>query len=170
MKKLLALIFIAKFAIFSCWASEGYDDLAKLVKSGVSEDVIVAYINSSTTNYSLTPEEILHLKDMGASGNVLTAAIQKKKPANDSAAQQSRAAGVPSKEAAKTVYPGAPSFPADTNIVYEYVPPSGKWVLINDYWYWQYPTGVIVDLGWQPYYFYNYRWYPHYRHWGRRGW
>ncbi|MDD5675021.1 MAG: hypothetical protein PHC61_12705 [Chitinivibrionales bacterium] len=163
MKKIMTFLAIAGLGIFTSWASQGYDDLAKLVKSGVSEDVIIAFINTSGTGYVLTADEILQLKDMGASGKVITAAIQRKKPATDSGVQKSAAvanAGQPA------VVPSV-----NPDIIYESVPPAGGWVLMNGYWYWQYPTGVIVDLGWQPYYSYHRNWYP-YRHWGRghRGW
>jgi hypothetical protein len=159
MKKLLVLAAIAKFTVFSCWATEGYNDLAKLVKSGVGEDVVIAFVNASNVSYALTPDEILQLKDMGATDKVLTAVIQKKIPAAAVQSQKSAPSAVSPNEAAKGGQADA----------VQSVPPTGNWVLMNDYWYWQYPTGVIVDLGWQPYYYYGHRWYPR-GHWGRRGW
>ena len=155
MKKLAFFAAVVTIAAFSCWATEGYDDLVKLVKSGVGEEVVLAFINSSATGFALTPDEILHLKDMGASNKVLTAAIQKKKSAAEAQPQKSASS---LNSADKTV---------DTSATNQTEPSAGKWVLMNDYWYWQYPTGVIVDLGWQPYYYWGYHWYPR-GHWG--GW
>ena len=66
MKKLAFFAAVVTIAAFSCWATEGYDDLVKLVKSGVGEEVVLAFINSSATGFALTPDEILHLKDMAA--------------------------------------------------------------------------------------------------------
>jgi hypothetical protein len=106
----------------------------------------------------LTPDEILQLKDMGATDKVLTAVIQKKIPAVAVQSQKSAPSAVSPNDAAKGGQADAVS-----------MPPTGNWVLMNDYWYWQYPTGVIVDLGWQPYYYYGHHWYPR-GHWGRRGW
>ncbi len=164
MNKLMIFAAMLTVAVFSCWATEGYNDLAKLVKSGVSEDIVIAYVNSSNVSYALTPDEILQLKNMGATDKVLTAVIQKKKPAADAQLQKSAPPEASLNNAQKAGQP-------DPTVVYQTVPSSGQWVLVNDYWYWQYPTGVIVDLGWQPYYYYGGRWLPYRRGgWGRRGW
>ncbi len=45
--------------------SEGYDDIAKLAKSGVTEDVLVAFVQASPIPYELTVDEILFLNDLG---------------------------------------------------------------------------------------------------------
>lgn len=169
----MLMVMILGFAISSCWAKEGYDDLAKLVKSGVGDEIVLAYINASDVNYALTPDEIIQLKTNGASSKVITAAIQHKKPVSYAAAQKSVAATVPSNEPAAAM-PPAPAVSGNADpgsVYYEDEPASGTWVLVDNYWYWQYPTGVIVDMGWQPYYFYHNHWLP-YRHGGhgRRGW
>lgn len=46
-------------------ASEGFDDIAKLAKSGVTEDVLVAFVQASPVAYELSVEEILFLNDLG---------------------------------------------------------------------------------------------------------
>lgn len=166
MNKVPIIFSIVATAVFT-WASEGYDDLAKLVKAGVSEEVVLSYINSSTVNYALTPEEILRLKDLGASNKVLTAAIRKKNMVNDAQAASTDAAPLQPPKSSQTA---VPSVKSDT-IVYGVEPPAGRWIDMNDYWYWQYPTGAIIDLGWQPYYYFHSGWnhYGHGGHWGHRG-
>ena len=77
MKKTQFIFTVVMAAVFSCWTTEGYDDLAKLLKAGVSEDVIIAFINSSNVRYALSPDTIVQLKAMGASDKVITAAIQR---------------------------------------------------------------------------------------------
>lgn len=124
------------------WATEGYDNLAKLVKSKVSEDVIIAFINSSNVNYVLTADDIIHLTEMGASSKVITAAIEHKKPAPV--------------EAASAPQP-VPSDNTDNAVVYESVPPPA------DSWYdgyWQYPTDNFI---------YSYPGWPYYGYHQRRG-
>lgn len=74
---MLSIFTIVMAAVFTIWATEGYDDLAKLLKAGVSEDVIIAFINSSNVRYALSPDNIVQLKAMGASDKVITAAIQR---------------------------------------------------------------------------------------------
>ena len=46
-------------------ATEGFDDIAKLAKSGITEDVLVAFVQASPIAYDLTVEEILFLSDLG---------------------------------------------------------------------------------------------------------
>ena len=62
MKKLLFFSLILIFGVTGISASQQYDELVKLVKSGASEDVIVAYINASDSSYNLSSDEIVHLK------------------------------------------------------------------------------------------------------------
>jgi hypothetical protein len=147
MKKILFACMVILVGISFCWAAEGYDNLARLVKSKVSEDVIIAYINSSIINYNLTPDDIINLKEMGASGKVITAAIQHKVPVK--AASTASAASAP-----EPVY-GAPGN-TDDAAVYESAPLPPP----VDYWYngyWQYPTDDFIYAypGWQPYYGYH---------------
>jgi len=78
MKKLSFFSLILVFGVTGISASQQYDDLLKLIKSGVSEDVIVAYINASHSSYDLSSDEIVHLKENGASKNVIVAVIQHK--------------------------------------------------------------------------------------------
>ena len=46
-------------------ASEGFDDIAKLAKSGITEDVLVAFVQASPVAYELSVDEILFLNDLG---------------------------------------------------------------------------------------------------------
>lgn len=57
-------------------ASEGFDDLAKLAKSGVNDDVMLAYIDASPVAYELTVDEILFFNDLGLSPKVVAAAVK----------------------------------------------------------------------------------------------
>jgi hypothetical protein len=59
-------------------ASTHYDNLAKLIKSGASEEVVITYINTSDSSYNLSSDEIVHLKEFGASSRIIVAAIQHK--------------------------------------------------------------------------------------------
>ena len=46
-------------------ASEGFDDIAKLAKSGVTEDILVTFVQASPVPYELSVDEILFLNDLG---------------------------------------------------------------------------------------------------------
>jgi hypothetical protein len=76
MKKIMFIFVVIAAAVFSCWANEGYDDLAKLVKAGVGDEVIIAYINTSKGCCALTPDDVRQLKAMGASDKVIAAATR----------------------------------------------------------------------------------------------
>lgn len=64
-------------------ASEGFDDLVKLIKSGIGEDVQIAYIDTSKVSFELTPDEILYLKDLGVNEKVITRVMQRGKTVRD---------------------------------------------------------------------------------------
>ena len=72
----MVIFSIAMAAVFSCWATEGYNDLVKLVKAGVGDDVVIAYVNKSGDRYALSPDEARQLKALGASDKVIAAATR----------------------------------------------------------------------------------------------
>ena len=79
MKKTLLLSFLLVFpGVTGIAASQQYDDLVKLIKSGVSEEVLVAYINASNCAYALSSDDIVRLKQYGATAPVIVAAIKHK--------------------------------------------------------------------------------------------
>jgi hypothetical protein len=57
---------------FQAKGSEGFDDVAKLAKSGVTEDVLVAFIQASPVPYDLTVDEILYLSDLGVTPKAIS--------------------------------------------------------------------------------------------------
>ena len=77
-KMLLAGMFVALALTISgrASASEGFDELSKLAKAGVGEEVMLAYINASPIAYDLSVDEILFFNDLGVSPKI-TAAIVK---------------------------------------------------------------------------------------------
>jgi hypothetical protein len=167
MRTILAALVIAGLAVIPCSASTGYDDLVKLVKSEVTEEVLVAYIDTYPAAFALTPDNIVELKKLGASDKVISAAIQHRMKTAQAPAQNSDSpAEAPQPAPAQAATPQPAPQPAPT-VVYQTVPAQGYWYPVDDYWYWRYPSGVIVDRGWQPYHHHYGHGYPHFRH-GRR--
>src|SRR5579862_3076559 len=78
MRKILAVLALALCGLLagSAFASDGFDDLAKIVKSGASNDVLLAYINASPTAYDLSVDEILYLNDLGVDASIIKAIKQ----------------------------------------------------------------------------------------------
>ena len=56
--------------------SPALEEVLKLAQAGVSEEVMLAYITSSTTFFNVTSDAIVYLNDLGVSNNVITALIQ----------------------------------------------------------------------------------------------
>src|SRR5947207_7393709 len=54
-------------------ASEGFDDVARLAKSGVTEDVLLKFVNASPVAFDLTVDEILYLTDLGVTNKAVNA-------------------------------------------------------------------------------------------------
>ncbi|PYI83263.1 MAG: hypothetical protein DME26_15335 [Verrucomicrobia bacterium] len=155
-------------------------ELIKLVQAGVSEEVILAFINNSTNAFQLTSAEILYLNDLGVSSNVITtmmrtaggptsvtpAAVAQKvpetnavlpppapSPATTAAEAAEVASAIPTVTAPLT--PPTDSYPAyepqAVNYFYDSLAPYGSWVDVAGYgWCWQ-PTVAVVDVSWRPY-------------------
>ena len=150
MKKILIPLMVLMFGVCSSWATEGYDDLAKLVKSKTSDEIIIAFIDVSNGSYALTADEIIQLNEMGASGKVIAAAIRHKIPGRESEAQKSVAASAPPTNVTYTGQPPIVVSPdnADNYVDYESGPPP------VDYYY-PYSTDITFYPVWQPNYFYH---------------
>ena len=56
--------------------SPALEEVLKLAQAGVSEEVMLAYITSSTTFFNVTSDAIVYLNDLGVSNEVITALIQ----------------------------------------------------------------------------------------------
>ncbi len=52
------------------------DDVVKLVKAGLKDDVVVAQIEASGIKFALSTDDILKLKQEGVSDNIITAMIK----------------------------------------------------------------------------------------------
>src|SRR5438552_13050149 len=52
-------------------------EVIQLADSGVEEGVLLAYATNSSSTFNLGSDEIIYLKDLGVSGSVVTAMIQR---------------------------------------------------------------------------------------------
>lgn len=75
-RMLVAGFFFLTVTLFAQQALNN-DSIVKMAKAGLSDDVIVATINSSPGNYSLSADDLINLKNQGLSGRVLGAMIAK---------------------------------------------------------------------------------------------
>jgi len=55
------------------------EDIIKLSHAGISEPVIINYIESSGTLYDLKPQDVIHLRDEGVTDGVINAMIDQRR-------------------------------------------------------------------------------------------
>jgi hypothetical protein len=67
--------------------SYGVEDVLKLSRAQVSEDVITTYIRNTGTIYDLKPKEIVYLKEQGVSDRIINTMMDQRRIANEVAAQ-----------------------------------------------------------------------------------
>src|SRR6266446_8227719 len=52
-------------------------EVLRLAESGVSEDVVMAYIQNSPAGFNLSADQILYVRDLGLSSQVITAMLNR---------------------------------------------------------------------------------------------
>jgi hypothetical protein len=142
--------------------SPGAAEVIRLASSGVAEDVIVAYVNNSQAPFGLTADQVVYLKDLGVSPQVVTAMINRdttlrSQPAVAATTPPPPAAAPPMEPAAPPVVeaPMTPvaetAPPEDVSYFYSDLAPYGSWVTLEGVgWCWQ-PRTVVISHGWRPY-------------------
>jgi hypothetical protein len=53
-----------------------YNELVKLARGGIETGVLLAYVDNTPGTFNLGPEEIINLRDLGVSNDVITSALQ----------------------------------------------------------------------------------------------
>ncbi len=137
----------------------GVEDILKLTRAQVSEDVIVNFIGNSGTIYNLSPNDIVYLRHEGVSDRVINAMLEKHKKALDAA--QNQPASTPPAPAAPAAPPldtaaTAPPNPAPVYVQQPAQPaPSTVYVV-------PYPAANAACYGYYPYYGYYAPYYAPY--------
>ena len=160
--------------------SPGAAEVVRLAGSGVGDDVVLAYIQNSQAPFNLTADDVLYLKDIGLSPQVISAMLshdstlrgqpQQYAPAAAGArrpqlrpartltydwqpATRPGGSGARRRHRRSTAPPPAyvTSAPADVSYFYNDLSPYGTWVSLEGYgWCWQ-PRTVVISRGWRPY-------------------
>lgn len=159
--------------------SPGAAEIAKLAQAGLGEDVMMAYVSNVNSTFNLGSDQILYLNDLGVSGTVVKAMIQR--DAQYSAeAQAWAAANQPSvtppqispAPADDVSYPSEPvdnsvaenpgdmvdyvdsgnySTTDDTGYFYNSLAPYGSWINVSGAGLCWQPTVCRSNHDWQPY-------------------
>jgi hypothetical protein len=158
--------------------SPGVAEVVKLVQSGLDEAVIVAFVQNSTNVFNPSSDELIYLNDMGISGKVMSAMLDRSKQAKLATATNVPPAkvvaeNVPAAPLPVTPAPEAPAppvvvapapAPTTTTVVvlppnapqeivhfYEPLSPYGTWMEVAGHgWCWQ-PTVAVSSRQWRPY-------------------
>jgi hypothetical protein len=115
-KTLLSVVLLAACSILAAQQLLNNDGVIKLVKAGLSDDLIVNTINAQPSNFDVSPDGIIALKTAGASDKVVSAVVAKAaaSPASPAPAPAPVAAPAPLAPAAPTA-PAAPAAMAAPN-------------------------------------------------------
>src|ERR1700720_4698746 len=138
--------------------SPGAAEVIRLAQAGVSDEVILAYVQNSPAMFGLSADNILYLKDLGLSSQVIAGMLNR-----DSTLQSQPVPATPPPVAPPPIpepatppdagpppdYVGDP--PEDVNYFYSDLSPYGAWVDLDGVgWCWQ-PSVVVINHGWRPY-------------------
>jgi len=131
----------------------GVEDVLKLSRANVSEDIILNYIQNSGTIYNLGPQDLVYLRDQGVSDHVLNAMLNQRKVVEAAAqtAQSTVAPGVPD----ASMVPIAPTYTdsAPAPMETQAAPAAASSVYVIPY-----PQAAAAYYGYASYYpYYGYR-------------
>jgi hypothetical protein len=153
------LLTISIFVFIDAASSPSADDLVKMARSGVDEEVLTSYIDSSPDTFALDADDIITLKDLGVPSKVISEALRHGRvyesdstyeTAANQATNDSGAANSQPQEITTSAAVAPP--PGDQNIsfFYQAMYPYGNWLDIDGEWCWQ-PNATIINTDWAPY-------------------
>jgi len=129
--------------------SQGLAEIVKLAQAHVDEGVILSYIKSSGQLYSPSAEEILYLKDLGLSQNVIAALFNGMPPVVSQESEETAAAApAPPPAPRSDVQPSS----APAGLFHNDLAPYGAWTQEPDYGLCWQPTVETVNPDWRPYF------------------
>lgn len=115
-KSLFAVVLLAICSLAAAQQAMNNDAVIKLVKAGLSDDLIVSTINASPGSYDVSADGIIALKKAGATDKVITAIVAKVNDAPRSATAFANPADMPPSEnnqpqGPSAAEPGPPQVP-----------------------------------------------------------
>ncbi len=159
--------------------SEPLRELIRLAERGLGDEVLIAWVRRFPMTFTLSPEEIVYLSDLGISEEVIKVLIEHKgngatsptpppasvvPPINPQVGSITPAPAAPSvaiqaapefdappTAANQTVYIERPAPIVEYNYFYTSLAPYGAWVEIDGYGRCWRPTVAVVDRSWRPY-------------------
>ncbi len=138
--------------------TSGIGEVAKLAQAGVSEQVMLAFVEKYHGRFEVGADQIIYLNDLGVSSTVITAMLKHddgKAPAVVAQAPPTQASEPqPQTPPAQPTTPGAvppPTSSTEVSYFYDSLSPYGSWIYLSGYgWCWQ-PTVAVSAPAWRPY-------------------
>jgi hypothetical protein len=137
----------------------GVEDVLKMSRAQVSDDVIATYIQNNGTIYNLGPNDIVYLKEQGVSDRIVNTMLDQRRIANEVAAQaqQQQAAAQTSAAAVDNTGPVAtPAYSEQQAAAPAVTQPAASSLYVIPY-----PTPSYPYYS-RPYYSYSYPYYSSY--------
>lgn len=127
-KGLVALLFLAFTSLLTAQQALNNDSVIKMVKAGLTDDVIVATINANQGAFDASPDGLIALKQAGVSNKVIDAIVAKSAAsAPDSAQPSAPGASAPAPPEPPAQPQFAPLPPGVDNIGAYYKDSGGNW-------------------------------------------
>jgi hypothetical protein len=137
----------------------GVEDVLKMSRAQVSDDVIATYIQNTGTIYSLGPNDIVYLKEQGVSDRIVNTMLDQRRIANEVAAQaqqQQAAAQAPAPAAENNSPVTTPAYTDTQSAAPAVTQPAASSLYVIPY-----PTPAYPYYS-RPYYAYSYPYYSSY--------
>lgn len=133
--------------------SPSAQEVLKLFKAGVSEEVLLGFIGNTTNAFNLDADDLIALHQQGVPSGITTAMLQQDLDNNRARQQNLAAAPIPGSSQAATnaaiplIQEGAPA----VEQFYSALAPYGTWFQLPEWgWAWQ-PKEATLDPEWRPY-------------------
>jgi hypothetical protein len=146
--------------------SPALQEVVKLSKAQMGDDVIIGFIKKSGTAYQISAEDILSLKEQGVSQPVISALLQAQPAAPTPVAPQpAPPPPVPSPQSAAPLTPSpntlvqqpgpppvAPAQEINFTYFHDQLAPFGTWIGVGGVMYWRPDSALRANPDWRPYY------------------
>ncbi|MFM2081699.1 MAG: hypothetical protein RL380_390 [Verrucomicrobiota bacterium] len=136
--------------------SRNVADIAQLAKSGVSEKLMLTFVQNTRTPFALGATEIIYLNDVGVSETVLDAMLRHDRELGVATSEQPASAAAviveqPTAPEPTTIVVVQEPAPVTVNYFYENLSPYGSWIEVEEYGRCWQPAVVVQQPGWRPY-------------------
>ncbi|MGH7951871.1 MAG: DUF6600 domain-containing protein [Limisphaerales bacterium] len=123
----------------------------QMSEAGMSDALIISYIQKSANSYTLDADQIIYLHDLGVSSAVLQALVEQEGASSSPPTAEVSSGMANMQNTSSTTGQSVPPVSGEAANFYDALAPYGTWMDVPAYgWCWQ-PTVEVVNSDWQPY-------------------